>query len=115
MACIVYQVDKRTGIKYAYSSESYWDKDKKQPRSKRAFLGRVDPITGKIIPKKTKSGSPINTSENLELETMAKELQEKDRLITDLRNELHELSNKYESALKVLNQICSISSPFLKE
>lgn len=52
MACIVYQVDKRTGIKYAYSSESYWDKDKKQPRSKRTFLGKVDPITGDIIPKK---------------------------------------------------------------
>lgn len=34
MACIVYQTDKRTGIKYAYESTSYWDKDKKQAACK---------------------------------------------------------------------------------
>ena len=31
MSCIVYQTDKKTGVKYAYESISYWDKDKKQP------------------------------------------------------------------------------------
>jgi len=29
MAAIVYQVNKKTGITYAYESKSYWDKDKK--------------------------------------------------------------------------------------
>ena len=50
MASIVYQIDKKTGIKYAYESISYWDKEKKQPRSKRKYLGKVDPETGEIIP-----------------------------------------------------------------
>jgi hypothetical protein len=35
---------------YAYESISYWDKEKKQPRSKRKYLGKVDPETGDIIP-----------------------------------------------------------------
>lgn len=48
MACIVYRTD-AGGRKYAYSSESYWDPEKQQPRSKRTYLGRVDPITGEII------------------------------------------------------------------
>ena len=48
MACIVYRTDSG-GRKYAYSSESYWDAEKQQPRSKRTYLGRVDPITGEII------------------------------------------------------------------
>ena len=48
MACIVYRTD-AGGRKYAYSSESYWDAEKQQPRSKRTYLGRVDPITGEII------------------------------------------------------------------
>ena len=43
MACIVYQIDKKTGAKFAYESVSYWDKEKKQPRSKRKYLGKVDP------------------------------------------------------------------------
>lgn len=38
---IVYQKDKRSGITYAYESISFWDKEKKQSRSKRTLLGRV--------------------------------------------------------------------------
>ena len=34
---------------YAYEAESYYDKKKKQPRQRRKYLGRVDPLTGKII------------------------------------------------------------------
>ncbi|QKY70348.1 IS1634 family transposase [Lentibacillus sp. CBA3610] len=47
---IVYQTDKRSGITYAYESISYWDKDKRQSRSKRTLIGRVDSKTGKIVP-----------------------------------------------------------------
>nr|WP_235941628.1 transposase [Paenibacillus puerhi] len=50
MATIVYQKDKRSGITYAYESVSYWDKEKKQSRAKRTLIGRVDPLSGKIIP-----------------------------------------------------------------
>ena len=46
---IVYQKDKRSGITYAYESVSYWDKDKKQSRSKRTLIGRLAPETGTII------------------------------------------------------------------
>jgi transposase len=49
---IIYQKDKRVGITYAYENESYWDKEKKQPRSKRKLIGRLDEVTGKIIPTK---------------------------------------------------------------
>jgi transposase len=50
MAAIVYQKDKRSGITYAYESISHWDKEKKQSRSKRTLIGRVDETTGKILP-----------------------------------------------------------------
>ena len=46
---IVYQTDKRSGITYAYESKAYWDKEKKQSRSKRTLIGRVDPVTGDIL------------------------------------------------------------------
>jgi len=35
---------------YVYEIKSHWDKDKKQPRQKRRYLGKVDEKTGEIIP-----------------------------------------------------------------
>ena len=50
MVAIVYQTDKRSGITYAYESISHWDKEKKQSRAWRTLIGRVDKITGEIVP-----------------------------------------------------------------
>jgi len=47
---IVYWTNKQTGIKYAYNNEAYWDKEKKQSRARRTLLGKVDPVTGEIVP-----------------------------------------------------------------
>lgn len=52
---IVTQTDKRSGITYAYDTEYYWNKDKKQSRSKRICVGKVDPVTGEIIPTRGRS------------------------------------------------------------
>ena len=50
MCAIVRQYDKRIGVTYAYESTSFWDKEKKQSRSKRKLVGIVDPETGEIKP-----------------------------------------------------------------
>lgn len=49
MSYIVHQ--KVKGKTYAYDTESFWDKKKKQPRQRRRYLGVVDDKTGKIIEK----------------------------------------------------------------
>ena len=59
MSAIVYQTNKKTGIKYAYESQSYWDKEKKQSRAKRKCIGKVDPVTGQIVP--TRKRKPPET------------------------------------------------------
>lgn len=51
MTCTVYQTNKKTGVTYAYESESYRDPVTRKPKSRRVYLGRVDPETNKIIPK----------------------------------------------------------------
>ena len=62
MAAIVYQTSKQTGITYAYESQSYWDKEKRQSRARRKCIGRVDPETKEIIPtrKREFAGDPGN-------------------------------------------------------
>lgn len=46
---VIKQFDKRSGITYIYESTSVWDKEKKQSRSKRRLIGRLDEKTGDII------------------------------------------------------------------
>ena len=50
MSSIVKSLDRRTGIIYVYSSESYWDKEKKSPRNRRKLIGKIDPETGEMVP-----------------------------------------------------------------
>lgn len=50
MSCIIKSLDKRSGITYVYQSSSYWDKEKKAPRSKRVLIGKVDSKTGEVVP-----------------------------------------------------------------
>ena len=47
---IIHQKDKRSGITYVYESVSYWDKEKKQSRSKRRLIGRLNEETGEVVP-----------------------------------------------------------------
>lgn len=49
---IVHQKNKDTGVTYVYESDGYWDKDKKQARSQRKCIGKLDPETGEFIPSK---------------------------------------------------------------
>lgn len=61
---IVNQKDKRSGITYVYESKSWWDKEKKQSRSKRRLIGRLDEESGTVIPtdgrcKKNKDSSSV--------------------------------------------------------
>ncbi len=55
---IVYQTNKKTGVRYAYESVSFWDKERKQSRAKRVCIGRVDEETGEIIPTRKKKVEP---------------------------------------------------------
>ena len=50
LIAIIKNKDKRSGITYVYESKSYWDKEKKQSRSRRTLIGRLDDETGEVIP-----------------------------------------------------------------
>ena len=38
----VYVKNKSNGTTYVYESENYWDREKKQSRSKRVCIGKLD-------------------------------------------------------------------------
>ena len=47
---IVKQYHRDTDTTYVYESTSYWDASKGQSRSKRRVIGKIDPLTGEIVP-----------------------------------------------------------------
>ena len=107
MACIVYQTNKKTGAKYAYSSVSYWDKEKNQPRSKRKYLGRVDPDTNEIIQSKGKIGHSEKLAVQADegLNKLHDEIARKDGIILELTEELRKQKKQNEELRKTLQKI----------
>ncbi len=111
MSSIVYQTNPTTGVKYAYESISYWDKDKKAPRSKRKYLGRVDPETGEIIKgTRTRKGKEAPGKEASEEGILLREeLKKKDEQIASLRKELDEMTSRYDKAARILKEIRTLA------
>ena len=48
----VRQLNKKTGVTYVYEAVAVWNKELKQSRNKQVCIGKIDPVTGKIIPSK---------------------------------------------------------------
>ena len=49
--CVVY-TNKKNGARYVVENQPYWDKEKKQGRSKRIYIGSLDRETGEFVPSK---------------------------------------------------------------
>jgi len=70
---IIYQQNKKSGVIYAYEDKPYWDTEKKQSRSRRTLIGKVDPLTGDIVPtrerkvKEQSSQTPENQNNSIDV------------------------------------------------
>ena len=109
---IVKLKDKRSGTTYVYESESYWDKEKKQPRSRRKLIGKLDEATGEIIPtgkSGRKKGSSVQMDDIPSPEPITeyiRAIEEKDAQIRDLKAENKALKKEKQEILRTLNELC---------
>lgn len=110
---LVKNKDKRTGITYVYESESYWDKEKQQPRSRRTLIGKLDEATGEIIPtdgrgRRRKPHTDKNSNDTT-LATNAKNLEQliknQEQTIANLKAEILALKAEKERFLNQLNAL----------
>lgn len=107
---IVKHTDKRSGVTYVYESESYWDKEKKQPRSKRTLIGKIDEVTGEVIPTgksgKKRTAGKIAQEQQTPSKPMTGQVEllaQKDALITSLKEENRRLVKEKQAILDALN------------
>ncbi len=52
--------NKKTGVTYVYSAESYYVPERKRTYSRRTLIGKLDPVTGEIV----KTGKPGRPRKN---------------------------------------------------
>ncbi len=115
MACIVYQTNKKTGVQYAYRSESYRDPVTKKPTSRRTYLGRVDPNTKAIIGKaesgrrnrsKVGEDSPDVVKE---LKAAEKKVQELEKKVESLQASLNQMTANQKKSSDILRKIAQLA------
>lgn len=95
--------DKRVGVTYVYDAVNYYDPEKKQSRSKRTLIGKLDPETGELVPCGKRGRHSTKTVEAPD-ETDYKVLYEgANRKITALGRQVEHLEEKNA----VLEQKCS--------
>ena len=121
---IIRQYHKDTDTTYVYESESYWDEEKKQSRSKRRLIGKVDPVTGEIIPTgkrgrkgkekaKTTSSADLAAAEK-KIGELSLELNSCKARVTDLSAEnqrLRELISQMEKHITRCAVLCAEATP----
>ncbi len=109
---LVKLTDKKSGTVYVYESESYWDKEKKAPRNRRKLIGKLDE-NGNIVPTgRKKNPTSRGDSEHQEdrnykelYDSCLKEIEEKDRRITELIIKNEKLSSQIKKDQKIFQQI----------
>jgi len=104
------QHDKRTGITYVYESESYWDKEKQQPRSRRRLIGKIDEQTGEVVPtdgrgKKRTEKKQASSGDTALCEDLKREIKEKDLLIHQLAAENKALVKEQAALVKEIKGV----------
>lgn len=84
--------NKQNDTTYVYEViENYWDKEKKQSRSKRKLIGKIDPSTGEIVPTNPRKKKTDKDNDYKKLyESLKKEVDRKDKRITELESTLKE-------------------------
>jgi len=107
--------NKARNITYVYESESYWDKELKQPRSHRRLIGRIDPATGEVVPtakRARKETVPQLHSDTANYKTLYEQalstIEEKDVLILELRNRLADIEKDNRVCRCAISKVCDI-------
>ena len=126
---IIKQYHKDTDTTYVYESISYWDEEKKQSRSKRRVIGKLDPVTGEIVPtgkRGRRSKNPENRQEIPAASAADRQAEEKIRELTSALAEsrarvtaLEEENRKLRGILSRLekhaSQCAELCAPFAAE
>ena len=106
--------NKARNITYVYESISYWDKELKQPRSHRKLIGRIDPVTGDVVPtiRRTKADTSTLPHSDTDYKSLYEQalaaIAQKDALIAELRGRLSVVESENRTCHRSMKKACDI-------
>jgi hypothetical protein len=111
MPGIIYQRDKRSGSTYAYRDRKVLDERTGRVRTRREYIGRVDPSTGDIVPKaehgrNARRVTPVAGEEG-SVADLAAALRDRDEELTRLREQVLALSERNAALEGVVAHVSS--------
>lgn len=106
MPCIVYHTDPKNGITYAYESRSFRDPETKKVRTKKTYVGRVDSITGEIIPKSSEPGKRNRTPRVQDIPEQTR------KQIETLAHEVTELKARLRTSHEFIETVLSAAANY---
>lgn len=116
---IVKVYNKKMDVTYVYESESYWDKEKQQPRNRRKLIGKLDPVTGEVVPtgkpgRRPASATPVaeqtpaTVDATSECENLRAIIEQKESEITKLKGRVRILESQCKRDAEAMDRIRSI-------
>lgn len=115
MPSIVYHTDSKTGNTYAYESKSYRDPETKKVKTKKTYLGRVDPATGDIIPKAEpgkRNRQPSNRQMSQASEEAKKQIDYLSREVLSLKNTITDLNTQLKAKNEFVQTVLKASAKY---
>ena len=112
MSGIVYQTDKRSGSTYAYRNRRVLDPDTGRMRTRREYVGRVDPTTGEIVPKAEHGRNrgriaPVS-DEGASVADLMATLRDRDEELARLREQVLALSERNAELEGIIAYVASV-------
>lgn len=102
---LIKKYNKDNDTTYVYESVSYWDKEKQQPRSKRKLIGKIDKVTGEIVPTGGRTGRKVKENTERVLPLPADQMPTEDFTSSDpAENSDKDYKILYESALQKISE-----------
>ena len=120
---LLHVLNKKRNITYVYESKSEWDKDKKQSRSIRKLVGKLDPKTGEIVKtgprgrkksRRKKDTEPVTPEKKLNYKSLYQkaqaEIKEQNDMIIDLKTRVADLEIALRLERGVIAQIRELAN-----
>ncbi|MGN0138126.1 MAG: hypothetical protein ACI381_05920 [Candidatus Methanomethylophilaceae archaeon] len=122
---IVRVYNKKMDVTYVYESESYWDKEKQQPRNRRKLIGKIDPVTGEIVPTGKPGRRPASATSVAEPAPVPKDstskcedlraiIEQKESEIMELKGRVKILESQCKRDAEAMDRIRSIIDGVVK-
>ena len=117
---IINLYNKKLNVTYVYDSVSYWDKDLKQPRSKRKLIGKRDPVTNEIIPtsgrgRRQNADAPYEkksvhsySATDLKYDKRREAIRDNDTTIQEQKKQIGDLQSRLRACLSAMKQAESL-------